>query len=509
MALARTSSIAVTGIAGCLVDVEADVSQGLPGLTFTGLPDVAVNEARDRVRAAVLNTGLPWPNRRITVALLPADVRKSGSVFDLALALSVLAASGEVRPASIEGVVCLGELGLDGRLRGIRGVLPAVLAARAAGVRRCIVPHENAAEASLVTDIEVLSARSLAAVVGSLRGTASSLESVPEPVREPDDPGEDLADVVGQPFGRWAVEVAAAGGHNLLLSGSPGAGKTMLAARLPGVLPPLSDDHALEVTAIHSIAGLLADHSGLVRRAPFQSPHHTSSMSALVGGGSGIARPGAVTLAHRGVLFLDEAAEFSPRVLDSLRQPLESGRVVLHRSGGSVEYPARFQLVLAMNPCPCAAARGVDCSCTAEARRRYQTRLSRPLLDRIDLQIDVLPVGRADLMDDFSERESSRIVAERVRLARDTARQRWRDIGWVTNAEVPGPLLRQRSWRPARSAMEPLERALELGQLTARGCDRVLKLAWTLSDLAGGTSPGRPEVDAAIELRIGTGMVAA
>jgi magnesium chelatase family protein len=503
MALARTLSIALAGVAGRLVEVEADVSAGLPGLTFTGLPDIAVSESRDRVRAAVLNTGLQWPNRRITVALLPADVRKTGSMFDLALALAILSATGDVPRQAIAELVCLGELGLDGRLRSIRGILPAVLAARAAGVGCCIVPHGNAAEASLVSGIEVLASPSLRAVVAALRRDGPPLDPAVGGPDRVDEATPDLADIVGQPVGRLAIEVAAAGAHNLLLAGSPGAGKTMLAARLPGVLPPLDDTSALEVTAIHSVAGRLAENVGLIRRPPFEAPHHSSSMSALVGGGSGLARPGAVTLAHRGVLFLDEAAEFAPKVLDSLRQPLESGRVVLHRSGGAVDYPARFQLVLATNPCACAPARAVDCSCTPDSRRRYQQRLSRPLLDRIDLQIEVLPVGRADLMDDLGVREPSAAVAGRVASARAAAADRWRAFGWTTNADVPGPTLRRRPFRPGRKAMAPLDHALDVGELTARGCDRVLKLAWTLADLAGVDHPGSSEIDDAVALRTG------
>jgi magnesium chelatase family protein len=503
MGLARTQSVALAGIAGRLVEVEADLSQGLPGLTFTGLPDVAVTEARDRVRAAVLNSGLTWPQQRITIALLPADVRKTGSIFDLALALAVLAAAGQVPAPAIRDVTWLGELGLDGRLRAVRGALPAVLAARAAGVQQVVVPADNAAEAALVGDVDVRHASTLADVVAALRGEAGGLDqALPGvPVAYRDDC--DLGDVVGQPVAKRALEIAAAGGHNLLLTGSPGAGKTMLAARLPSILPPLNDAHALEVTAIHSVAGLLPAGAGLVRRPPLQAPHHTSSMAALVGGGSGLARPGAATLAHRGVLVLDEAAEFAPTVLDSLRQPLESGRIVLHRSHGAVEYPARFQLVLATNPCPCAAARARDCVCRPDARRRYGQRLSGPLTDRIDLRVDVHPVSRADLMDELLARESSATVAERVSVARQSASSRWQGLGWSTNAEVPGPVLRARQWRPGRLALARLDAELELGRLTARGCDRVLKLAWTLSDLAGRSCPGPAEVDEAVTLRTG------
>jgi magnesium chelatase family protein len=509
MSLARTYAVALIGVAGRLVEVEADLSPGLPGLTFTGLPDVAVTESRDRVRAAVLNSGFAWPGQRITVALLPADVRKNGSVFDLALALAVLAAAGGVSPAAIGSVVWLGELGLDGRLRPVRGVLPAVLAARDAGIATVVVPSGNACEAALVDGLDVYAAGSLREVLLSVREEGPALRRArpADPLDQTD--GSDLADVVGQPVARRALEVAAAGAHHLLMVGSPGAGKTMLAARLPGILPRLDDVTALEVTAIHSVAGLLPAGSGLIRRPPLQTPHHTSSMASLVGGGSGLARPGAVTLAHRGVLVLDEAAEFSSRVLDSLRQPLEAGRIVLHRSGGAVAYPARFQLVLATNPCPCGSPKDRECVCRPDARRRYGQRLSGPLTDRIDLKIKVDPVSRAELMDDASPREGSAAVAARVGQARAAAEQRWSSFGWTTNGEVPGTVLRRRPWRPSRVALAPLDTELDLGGLSARGCDRVLKLAWTLADLAGRSSPSVTEIKEALWLRTGRALVTA
>ncbi|HET6211079.1 MAG TPA: YifB family Mg chelatase-like AAA ATPase, partial [Jatrophihabitans sp.] len=468
MALARTLSVALTGVAGRLIEVEVDISAGLPGLTFTGLADVSVLESRERIRAAVLNSGLDWPNRRVTVALLPADLRKFGSVYDLALAVAVLAAAGEVPPAAVDGLAWLGELGLDGRLRPIRGVLPAVLAARAAGVRTVVVPAGNAGEAALVTDLTVRVAQSLGQVVAAL-GPAGAPLPIAEPALEaPVAHRLDLADVVGQPVARRALEVAAAGGHHLLLEGVPGAGKTMLAERLPSILPALSTSEALEVTAIHSVAGVLPPEAGLLRRPPLQAPHHTSSMAALVGGGSGLGRPGAASLAHRGVLILDEAAEFRPTVLDSLRQPLESGQIVLHRTGGSVHYPARFQLVLATNPCPCGARRDTDCGCTPDARRRYRRRLSGPLLDRIDLRVAIDPVSRAELMAEPGQQESSATVAVRVAAARAAASRRWAAQGWTSNAEVPGSVLRSAQWRPDRTALNRLDDELQTGSLSAR-----------------------------------------
>ncbi|HEX4726233.1 MAG TPA: YifB family Mg chelatase-like AAA ATPase [Jatrophihabitans sp.] len=509
MALAHTLSVALTGVTGRLIEVEVDISAGLPGLTFTGLADVSVLESRERIRAAVLNAGLDWPNRRVTVALLPADLRKFGSVYDLALAVAVLAAAGAVPAAAVAGLAWLGELGLDGRLRPVRGVLPAVLAARAAGVRTVVVPVGNAGEAALVTGLAVRVAGSLAEVVAALKPGGEALP-VAEPVADhPVTDSLDLADVIGQPVARRALEVAAAGGHHLLLEGVPGAGKTMLAERLPSILPPLSTGEALEVTAIHSVAGVLPSEAGLLRRPPLQAPHHTSSMAALVGGGSGLGRPGAASLAHRGVLILDEAAEFRPTVLDSLRQPLESGQVVLHRTGGAVRYPARFQLVLATNPCPCGARRDTDCGCTPDARRRYRRRLSGPLLDRIDLRVAIDPVSRAELMAEPGQSESSAMVAGRVAVARAAAGRRWAADGWTSNAEVPGALLRSARWRPERIALNRLDDELQTGSLSARGCDRVLRLAWTLGDLAGRDRPGPAEVAEAIGLRTGRALAGA
>jgi magnesium chelatase family protein len=505
MGLARTSSVALVGSRGHVIEVEVDISQGLPGLTFTGLPDTSVSEARDRVRAAILNAGGSWPQQRITVALLPADVRKHGSIFDLAVALAILAANREFPARALGSMVLLGELGLDGRLRPVRGVLPAVLAVREQGYTQVVVPIANAPEAALVTGVTVRAATSLAEMVLWLRGHGEA-PPVASPASElAVDPPPDLSDVVGQPLARRALEIAAAGGHHLMLVGSPGAGKTMLAERLPSILPPLDDEQSLEVTAIHSVAGLLPHGGGMLRLPPLQMPHHGASMAAMVGGGSPLPRPGAVSLAHRGVLVLDEAPEFKPTVLDSLRQPLESGRISINRVGGTVEYPARFQLVVAMNPCPCAAPKDTDCVCVPQARIRYGRRLSGPLLDRIDLRLTVDPVEKAALMSDLQRGESSEAVAARVLQAREVAKARWQSIGWATNAEVPGPALRSARWRPPDDALAPLRRALDIGQITARGFDRALRIAWTVADLSGATVPDRSAISEAVHLRTGHG----
>nr|MDQ6936921.1 YifB family Mg chelatase-like AAA ATPase [Actinomycetota bacterium] len=434
MAIARTHAATLVGVTGHAVEVEADLSAGLPGLTFTGLPDTTVVEARERVRAAVVNSGAAWPNRRITVALLPADVRKAGSIFDVALAVAILAAAATVPAAALADCAWVGELGLDGQVRPVRGVLPAVMALARAGITKLVVPAANAAEAALVPGLDIRAASHLREIIGWLRSEHGPPPRAERGAEHPALPGPDLGDVVGQGVPRRALEVAAAGGHHLFFRGAPGSGKTMLAERLPGILPPLDDEQALEVTAIHSVSGRLAPGAPLLRLPPLQAPHHTATVAALVGGGSGLARAGAISLAHRGVLFLDEAPEFAPTVLDALRQPLETGRVVLHRSGGAVIYPARFLLVMAANPCPCGVPRERDCSCPSMARRRYQQRLSGPLRDRIDIQVDVAPVARAELMATDPCAEASSAVAGRVAAARSAAAARWARFGWATNA---------------------------------------------------------------------------
>lgn len=503
MALARTLAVALHGVNGQLVEVESDLSSGLPGVSFTGLADTAVTESRDRIRAAVLNSGVDWPNRKITIALLPADVRKVGSRFDLPVALAVLASAEVVRADAVADAAWIAELGLDGRLRPVHGVLPSVVCARQAGVRRVVVAPGNAAEAALVGGVDVRAAHDLRQVIEWLRGEG---EAPPPADPGPDDgdsrPGPDLADVAGQDAAKRAIEVAAAGGHHLYLVGAPGAGKTMLAERLPGLLPRLDDAAALEVTAVHSVAGLLAKDARLLRQPPMQAPHHTATVAALVGGGSHLARPGAISLAHHGLLLLDEAPEFSPRALDALRQPLESGMVVLHRGGGAVAYPARFLLVLAANPCPC-GSRASECNCPPQARRRYQQRLSGPLLDRVDVRVQVDPVPHAELFSPAGERATSAEVAVRVAVARAAAAERWGGTRWRVNGEVPGSTLRAAPWALPFSVLAPAEAYLQRGQLSARGFDRVLRLAWTIADLGGRTSPDAGDVAEALYFRTG------
>ena len=506
MGLARTWSVAIVGVEGHLVQVEAHSTSGLPAFTLVGLPDTSLSEARERVRAAVTSSALRWDTRRRTVNLSPASLPKAGSVFDLAVAVACLGADGLASAERAAGVVHLGELGLDGRVHPVRGVLPAVAAAVASGRPDVVVPAANLAEARLVPGARVCGVRHLAELARTYGAdvTPPSVEAVPDPTGTPPRPAvPDLADVVGQTDARFALEVTAAGGHHLLMVGPPGAGKTMLAARLPGLLPDLEDEDALEVTAIHSVAGTFDPGGGLLRRPPFEDPHHTATAQAIVGGGAGVPRPGAASRAHRGVLLLDEAPEFARRVLDSLRQPLENGEVVVHRARGSARYPARFQLVLAANPCPCgkASGKGLACTCTPLERRRYLARLSGPLLDRVDLQIDVPALTRAAAALGSRE-ESSAAVAARVGAARAAQRERLAGTPWRANAEVPGAWLRARERGLDARARTVLERALDAGTLSLRGMDRVLRTAWTIADLAGSTAPGLDEIGTAMSLRI-------
>lgn len=497
MTLGRAFSVAVRGLDGLIVEIEADISSGLPGVHLVGLPDAALQESRDRVRAAITNSEQHWPTSRLTLALSPATLPKMGSVYDIALAAAVLSADRGTPWPRLEKTVLLGELALDGRVRPVHGVLPAVLAARNDGWARAVVPVDNLAEASLVDGIDVYGVATLGQLHDWLDGSARLQERITT-VAPALQPPADLAEVVGQAHARFAVEVAAAGSHHLMLTGPPGVGKTMLAQRLPGLLPPLTESESLEVTAIHSVAGLLSGSAPLITRPPFIAPHHSSSVAALVGGGSGMARPGAVSRAHRGVLFLDECAEIRVSALEALRTPLEDGEIRLARRDGVAHYPARFQLVMAANPCPCAPADPRDCTCKPMEKRRYLGRLSGPLLDRVDLRVQMHPV-RAGAFS-AADGESTATVRARVAAARAAAADRWQPHGFGTNAEVSGALLR-RKFRLSAAAMAPLRTALDRGLLSIRGANRTLRVAWTLSDLAGRNSPGLDEVATALSFR--------
>jgi magnesium chelatase family protein len=508
MALAKAYAVGLVGLDGHVVEVEAHLAQGLPGLTVIGLPDASLSEARDRVKSAVTNSGQAWPQRRITLALSPAALPKRGSGFDLSLAAAVLAAAGALPVGALPGRVLLGELGLDGRVRPVPGVLPAVLTAWRAGIEQVVVPLDNLAEARLLPGVRARGVGSLRDLVALLSGEPYDEPELPRAVRPPDGPGPDMVDVAGQVVGRTAIEVAAAGGHHALLLGPPGSGKTMLAERMPGLLPPLDVDAALEVTAVHSVAAALPCDAPLVTRPPFQDPHHTATVASIVGGGPGIARPGAASLAHRGVLFLDEAPEFSPRALDALRQPLESGSLSITRVGGTATYPACFTLLLAANYCPC--AKPEDCSCPPDTRRRYLSRLSGPLLDRVDMHVEVPRITRAEMLAEDGRGEPSADIAARVAAARSAAAERYAGTPWRTNGDVP-PVELRRQWPLDRHSTRPADDAMDRGQLTARGYGRVLRLAWTLADLAGVSRPGQEHVAHALGFRQGTreGLVAA
>lgn len=503
MTLGRSKGVSLQGLLGSVIDVEVDIADGIPIYSLLGLPDASLQESRDRVRAALINTGQKWPNKKVTVSLSPAWLPKSGPGFDCAIALAILVADGTLSQEPLRDTVILGELALDGSIRSVRGVLPSLVAAYKSGIRRAIVPRANQSEAQLITTMEILSFDSLSEIYRWLLSGEYPIAEKLDFAIEQEDHALDFADVAGQSRARFAAEVAAVGGHHLLLVGPPGAGKTMIASRLPSILPELSVEEALEVTAIHSIAGGLTNRSPMSRYAPIIAPHHSASRAAIVGGGNRLITPGAISLAHRGVLFIDEAPECAVGILDALRQPLETGTVTISRSVGSVSFPAKFLLVLAANPCPCGkfSGKGHGCTCTSLQVRRYLGKLSGPLLDRIDIRVEVEPVSRVDL-DSSTTSESSGSIRERVAIARKKAMKRFQGLGYSLNSEIPAKSLRTQ-FRPERSAMNFLHDQLDKELITARGLHKVIRVSWTLADIANHSNPTLDDVQGAYQLRNG------
>jgi magnesium chelatase family protein len=501
--VSKVFSSSVYGIDGIRVEVEVDISHGLPSFTIVGLPEPSVKESRERVRAAIKNAGFEFPNDRITINLAPADVRKEGSSFDLPIALGMLSVMGAISPEALGDHLITGELSLDGRIKGIKGALPMTLLAAREGFGRVIVPGENGREASVVKGVEVLGASHLLDIVHYLRGEGD-LDHLTgaerNEVREERGEGLDFGDIKGQEQAKRALEIAAAGAHNLLMIGPPGSGKTMLARRIPTILPPLSYAEAIETTKIHSIAGLLSEKRFLISEKPFRSPHHTISDAGLVGGGS-FPRPGEISLAHNGVLFLDELPEFKRNILDSLRQPLESGNVVIARAAHAVAFPARFMLIAAMNPCPCGYYGDTRraCICSGAQIHRYRTKVSGPLLDRIDIQIGVPPVTMRELSME-TEEESSGSIRQRVMAARAIQAERYSGKSFYANGQMAARMVK-RYCAVNDPARDLLERAVERFGLSARAYHRILKVARTIADLDGKADMDESHVAEAVQYR--------
>jgi magnesium chelatase family protein len=500
--LSLAFSAAMLGIEGYVVRVEADSAPGTPLFAIIGLPDRALNEARERVRAAIFNSGFAYPAGRLLVNLSPADVRKGGPAFDLAIALALIGIDEQVPRCALREFIALGELALDGKLQPVNGTLPMVLGARNAGFTKLLVPECNADEAALVSGIELFAVDSLRSAVAVVLGHGAKWRrrTIPFELDEDERAHGDFADVRGQLAAKRALEIAAAGGHNLLFVGPPGCGKTMLARRLPSILPPMSSHEALEVTKIYSVAGLLRGRTGIVRARPFRFPHHTITQTALVGGGA-LVKPGEISLAHHGVLFLDELPEFTRSAVEVLRQPLEEGSVTVARAAGTLSYPARFQLVASMNPCPCGyrGTRTAECRCDDATVAKYVGKLSGPLLDRIDLQIEIARVPFDDMVR-YDGAEHSATIRRRVIAARERQRERFCEASLNCNADIPGNAMR-RYCRLDEPAMRLLAHASSKRQFSARALDRIARVARTIADLAGSEAIAVEHVAEAIVYR--------